>query len=183
MWPDTAQYSRRPSPVIAIMTVLVIPLMMLGFSNPRPWGWMGTCVMGSPPSPQPTIPYGTDLAGMLSDPLQVLHLPDSSTVTLRAVIDSGIRMLTAKEHRRFIERFIDPGHLASIQEDEPLDDLVKMFREEKATLLLKALKEIRKKKPKYEDDGNRAVFQLRTPRKGPDEVRFTRVDGLWYLMN
>ncbi|MDB5032879.1 MAG: Acyl-CoA carboxylase component [Chlorobi bacterium] len=106
--------------------------------------------------------------------------PNPHNAELKALIDSGIRMLTAGEYVPFLKRFVDP---AKAHEGKDVAEMAESFKEEKAAVLLNVLTEIRNKKPKYSRKGTRATYKLKENVKVHGEISFDLVDGLWYIVN
>ncbi|MEO5931647.1 MAG: hypothetical protein ABIR47_17055 [Candidatus Kapaibacterium sp.] len=102
---------------------------------------------------------------------------------LKALIDSGIRMLTAREYVPFLKRFVDPAKAHEVMKGKDLEELAESFKEEKAAILLNVLTEIRNTKPKYSRKGIRATYKLKENVKVHGEISFELVNGLWYIVN
>jgi hypothetical protein len=101
------------------------------------------------------------------------------TARLRRRIDTAIAMLTAREHRAFLEAFVEPEYLAH----KSVDAIIEDFAEDKADLLLSVLKEIKNKTPKYTENGTVATYKIRKRRDTHPAINFILVDGVWYLRN
>ena len=108
---------------------------------------------------------------------------------IESAVAEAIRLLEAREHKTFLQKFIEPDALAKMREEteergeDALDHLLKQFVPVKSETLLKALKSIKDATPSYENDGNKAVFKLEEGPYTKGHISFRRVDGLWYLEN
>lgn len=102
---------------------------------------------------------------------------------LDTAIKKGIELLESKKHKEFVMLFAPREALKKVQDDNKLDEMVEFFGKEKASSLLEVLKAIKDKKPKLENDGAKAVFDLEPGRYAKDKVSFSRTKGLWYIDN
>ena len=102
---------------------------------------------------------------------------------LQTAIPEGIRLLETKEYITFLKNFANPSDLEQFTKENSLEEGAKVFAEEKAQRLLEILKEIQDVKPKFENNGNKAIFQLKDNNEGMHTIIFVRVERYWYIQN
>ena len=102
---------------------------------------------------------------------------------LETAIPEGIKLLTAKEHKPFVEMFVAPADLKEITKKTPLDEFVKRFAEDKAPKLLKVLEEIKDTKPTLDKTGTRATYTLKENGDGKKSITFKKIEKYWYIQN
>ena len=103
---------------------------------------------------------------------------------LQTAIPEGIRLLETKEYITFLKNFMNPCDLEQfIKEENSLEEGAKMFAEEKAQRLLEIFKEIQDVKPKFENNGNKAIFQLKDNDEGIHTIIFVRFERYWYILD
>lgn len=102
---------------------------------------------------------------------------------LATAVPEAIRLLEAKEHRKFIESFVAPADLKKVLEKGSLDDLVKGFGERKADRLLQFLTAIKSEKPMLDPSGTKATYEAKEPIGGKTRLEWEQVDKYWYIRN
>lgn len=102
---------------------------------------------------------------------------------LRAAIDSGIALLEAQQWKPFLERFIVPAQKEAVMRIGGIDELVKEFTDEKAMVLLNALKDVRLRTPKFNEAKSTATLRLTKRLGGHATIVFQLVDGAWYIVD
>lgn len=109
--------------------------------------------------------------------------PGERLVALRAAIDSCIAMLEAKEYVAFLKRVIHPDDRERYAEKNGYEELAKEFAGEKADVLLRVLKYVRTRTPKFTESETVATFKLKKRMAPRGTIVFGAVDGVWYLNN
>ena len=104
---------------------------------------------------------------------------------LTTAVAHGIKLLEAKDHLRFMKEFISPDDMKKVLGSRPEIDatMAQKFGEQKAPLLLEALKDAQKGTPRYDAEGVTAVYPLKTPIGGREVLAFVKVGKLWYIRN
>lgn len=97
----------------------------------------------------------------------------------------GIKLLEAKDYMRFMKDFISPNDMQKVLGSRTEIDaaMAQKFGEQKAPLLLEALREAQKTKPAYDPEGMTALFPLKTSIGGRNTLEFVKVGKLWYIKN
>jgi hypothetical protein len=106
---------------------------------------------------------------------------------LPTAIAHGIRLLETKQYARFLQEFVSPLEMKRVLGSEAgtaIDpETIANFAEKKAATLLQALRDAEKTTPAFEDNGQTAVYALKTPIGGRSTMAFTRVGKYWYIRN
>jgi hypothetical protein len=102
---------------------------------------------------------------------------------LPAAIAAAIRRLEAKEYETFLRDFVNPDDLKKVTEKTDLAKLATQFKGEKADRLLRILKSIKDATPKFEKDGELAVFPVKVEGAPKNSITFVKVDKFWYIKN
>ena len=105
--------------------------------------------------------------------------PPDPREQLLTAIAHGIRLLETKQYGRFLQEFVSPLEMKEVLGSETgtaIDpETIANFAEQKAARVLLALREAEKATPAYEDNGQTAVYALKTPIGGRSAMAFTRV--------
>lgn len=107
---------------------------------------------------------------------------DALREKLDTAIVEGIRLLEAKEYATFLRHFVPPDMLKQLGDDK-FDEFAKKFSEKKAGQLLAALKSVKNEKPKLDDDGTTATFDVKIEDAPRKTVVFKKIDKYWYISN
>jgi hypothetical protein len=104
---------------------------------------------------------------------------------LPTAIAHGIGLLEKKDYTRFMQDFISPNDLKSVLGSEPAISaaMAERFGTQKAPQVLQALREAQTATPAYEDNGQTAVYPLKTPIGSRNSMAFVKVGKLWYIRN
>jgi hypothetical protein len=102
---------------------------------------------------------------------------------LETAIPEGIRLLEAKEHKTFLQKFAAPDDLARFTRKLSLEELARQFGKDKAVVLLKILRSVKGKKPTIEAKGKKATFKHNVKGAGKESISFVKVDKFWYIQN
>ena len=102
---------------------------------------------------------------------------------LETAIPEAIRLLEAKEYVTFLTNFVNPDDFKRFTEGTTVEAFAKHFAEGNADVLLKALQSIKEAKPTMENDGKRAVYDLKEKINGRDKLAFVKVEKYWYIEN
>ncbi len=109
--------------------------------------------------------------------------PGERLVALRATIDSCIAMVEAGEYVAFLERVVHPDDRERYASRGGYEELAKEFAGEKAEVLLRVLKYVRTRTPKFTKAETVATFKLKKGMAPRNTIAFVAVDGVWYLSN
>jgi hypothetical protein len=98
-------------------------------------------------------------------------------------VAEAIRLLEAKDFKKFIQNFMPPEKLKQITDGKPemLDQMAKATTSEGIAPVLSALKEIKDAKPELDAEGKHAKFALKEEIAGHKSMTFVKVDKFWYL--
>lgn len=104
---------------------------------------------------------------------------------LETAIAEAVRLLEAKEYKKFLESFVAPEDLKRITEQVPLEVLAEQFGRERAGHVLKVLRSIEKAKPQIDPNSREASFTIEQGLQlpGREKMVFIQVGGLWYIRN
>jgi hypothetical protein len=102
---------------------------------------------------------------------------------LKTAIPEGIRMLEAKEYVAFIKAFVEPELLKKIIGNGPIEKFAEIFGKAKAESLLNVLQQIKDQQPELKENGTKAVFKIKDPVNGKDEIKFNKIEKFWYIDN
>lgn len=104
---------------------------------------------------------------------------------LETAIAEAVRLLEAKEYKKFLESFVAPEDLKRITEQVPLEVFAERFGRERAGHLLKVLRSIEKAKPQIDPNSREASFTIEQGLQlpGREKMVFIQVGGLWYIRN
>ncbi|OHB74747.1 MAG: hypothetical protein A2Z34_06395 [Planctomycetes bacterium RBG_16_59_8] len=102
---------------------------------------------------------------------------------LETAIPEAIRLLEAKEYVTFLTNFVNPDDFKRFTEGTTVDAFAKHFAGGNAEFLLKALQSIKEAKPTMENDGKRAVYEIKEKINGRDKLVFVKVEKFWYIEN
>lgn len=107
---------------------------------------------------------------------------DAPREKLDTAIAEGIRLLEAKEYASFLKSFVPPDVLKQL-DGGSIDEFAKKFSEKKAGQLLAALKSVKNEKPKMDDDGKTATFEIKLEDAPRKTVVFKKIEKYWYISN
>jgi len=102
---------------------------------------------------------------------------------LETAIPVAIKLLEKKDCKLFLEQFVPPKLLENILKKVTIDEFAKKFSEEKSERLIAVLKEVEAAKPKLEQDGKLATFQLEKELAGKKSISFKKINKYWYIAN
>lgn len=102
---------------------------------------------------------------------------------LETAIPDGIKLLTAKEFKPFIEKFVAPDDLKEITKKTTIEEFAKRFGEEKAATLLKVLENIKDTKPTFDKTETKATYTLTQTIGNKKTITFKKVEKYWYIQN
>ena len=103
---------------------------------------------------------------------------------LRATIDKAIALIEKKDFEALIRTLADPDDLKRITERQSVEEIAKQFASRKADQqLLKALQATKEKNVEVRKDGEAFIFKMKRGTVPRDEIRFTKIDGRWYIGN
>jgi hypothetical protein len=102
---------------------------------------------------------------------------------LETAIPESIKMLTAKEFKPFIEKFVAPDDLKEITKRTTVEEFAKRFGEEKAETLLKVLEDIKDTKPTFDKTETKATYTLTQTIGSKKSITFKKVEKYWYIQN
>lgn len=101
--------------------------------------------------------------------------------TVEGTIAEMIRLVEAKEPRKFLEEFVPPEMLAELKKQNKLDELVENMQPGKIGIvkLTEMLAEAKKTKPEMSADGKTATFKL------SDGVpwKLGKIEKKWYPLD
>jgi hypothetical protein len=93
------------------------------------------------------------------------------------------RLLEKKDYETLLRKFVAPRDLEQITTKLPFPDFAKSFGENKAETLLKVLAAVKDKSPTLSDDKAVATFEFKEAINGKRDIKFQKVDKLWYIKN
>jgi len=104
--------------------------------------------------------------------------------TLDTAIAEGIRLLEAKSYDAFLKAFVPPDDLKKLADKHPLGEFTEKFGEKKGPHLLLILKSLKDAKPKLEDDGKKATFDVpKDLATTKPAITFVQIGKYWYIQN
>lgn len=102
---------------------------------------------------------------------------------LKTAIPEGIRMLEAKEYVPFLKAFVPPEVLKKIIGNGTVEEFAARFGMGKADPLLNVLKQINGQEPEMKENGTKAIFKIKEPVNGKEEITFSKIEKFWYIEN
>ncbi len=103
--------------------------------------------------------------------------------SLDTAVPEAVRLLEAKDYEGLLKTFVAPKELEQIVEKGDLKDLAKSFGGNKAERLLKVLQAAKGLMPTYNDDQTLATYKLPEKIESKGEIRFQKIEKLWYIKN
>jgi hypothetical protein len=103
---------------------------------------------------------------------------------LPTAIGEAIRLLEAKEYENFLTSYFSPDvreQLAALKMD--MAAAVNDIKGAHADAMLRALKSLKHRTPKYEKYGTVAVFPVEAPWGSTTLLTFVKVGKYWYIKN
>ena len=115
-------------------------------------------------------------------------VPDDVRGNLDKLVPETVRLLEAKDYAAVLETLVPPEAFKKITALTPLAEFAAEFAaefgKEKAAQLLEVMKALKDKKPKLSLDGNTATFDLpENPVFPKKEIKFTKIEGRWFINN
>jgi hypothetical protein len=102
---------------------------------------------------------------------------------LQKAIESGVKMLEAKNYLAFIETFMPPEDVAQVPDKARFAE---GFGKKKAAVLLEVLRFVQSRAPEMSADGKKATWSLGKMEGAPAKrplVFLKHDDGRWYIEN
>ena len=116
--------------------------------------------------------------------LLLIGCHQSKKEKLDSTIEDMVVSLSLEEpdfnKKEFLELYADPASVESKKQDDEWDEVVARFGSTDKNRLHRALAVARYVRPQFERDSTVAIFEHPELNRS---VRFTYVDGEWYLMN
>jgi hypothetical protein len=100
---------------------------------------------------------------------------------VETALAEAIRLLEAKDYTTVIKNFAPPEVLEKMTKEKSLEEVAKGFGEGKGPRLLKVLKATKDVKPKLNNAGDKATFELPEEVNSKKSVSFIKVGKYWYI--
>lgn len=110
-------------------------------------------------------------------------VPDDVRGNLEKLVPETVRLLEAKDYAAVLETLVPPDAFKKKLAQGPLEEWAAEFGKKKAAKMLELLKALKDKKPKLSEDGNTATFDLPENPWLKKEIKFTKIEGRWFLNN
>ncbi|HTL51234.1 MAG TPA: hypothetical protein VL860_01535 [Planctomycetota bacterium] len=108
----------------------------------------------------------------------------TNTQQLRAVIDTAITKLKAKDAEWVFDHFFNPVEVQELKKDQDYAGNIKQFKESgKMELLQQYLEAVTDEKIALKEDETHCRVDMKPDDKGPGHLNFEKIEGVWYLNN